>query len=112
LNQEHIDLFANRNNVEANELAVYFVRRTRPGFNGCCAHPVGRPGVIVTAKASEWTLGHEIGHTLGLAHVMGNTRLMIDPALGGTNALVTPPLPVLTAAEVTTMMNSALTLPC
>ena len=112
LNQEHIDLFANRNNVEANELAVYFVRLMQPGFRGCCAHPVGRPGVVVASTASEWTLGHEIGHTLGLAHVDVNNRLMIGPALGGTNALPTAPPPVLTPAEVTTMLNSALTVPC
>lgn len=112
LNQEHVDLFRNRNNVGANELAVYFVRRTQPGLNGCCAHPIGSPGVIVAAKASQWTLAHEIAHVLGLPHVRDRTRLMIDGSLGGTNALVTPPLPVLTPAEVRTMTNSALTVPC
>jgi outer membrane protein OmpA-like peptidoglycan-associated protein len=112
LNREHVDLFRNQHHVRTNELAVYFVRRTLPGLNGCCAHPVGRPGVIVTAQASQWTLAHEIGHVLGLPHVLVNTRLMIDGSLGGTNALVTPPLPVLTNSEVSTMMRSALTLPC
>jgi hypothetical protein len=111
LHPEHIALFRNRNSIEANELAVYFVRQTDPGLNGICDHPPGQPGVVVTSQASEWTLGHEIGHALGLSHVMDSNSLMIDPSLGGTNSITNPP-PDLAASEVTTMTASALTLPC
>jgi hypothetical protein len=67
--------------------------------------------VVVTAGASQWTLAHEIGHVLGLNHVMNATSLMIDPALGGTNAITNPP-PDLAAAGIQTMTNSNLTIPC
>ena len=62
-------LFANRNNAKANEIVAYFVRATSPlSLNGCAAFPAGRPGVVITSTASEWTLAHEVGHVLGLNH--------------------------------------------
>lgn len=108
LNAEHVALFRNRNNVRANEFAVYFVRRTVPGLNGICDHPPGKPGVVVTATASQWSLAHEIGHALGLSHLTNNDRLMTD---GGTNNITNPP-PDLVATEIRTMERSSLTIPC
>jgi hypothetical protein len=102
---EQNQLFANRNNVGVNDVAVYFVRSTVPALNGCAAHPAGRPSCAVTSLASQWTLGHEVGHVLGLPHVNDNNRLMTG---NGTWGITNPP-PDLIAAEVGTMNASALT---
>lgn len=108
LNAEHVALYGHRNHVRANEIVVYFVRRTVPGLNGICDHPPGRPGVVVTARASRWTLAHEVGHVLGLSHVADNDRLMTG---GGTDNITNPP-PDLVRAEIQTMDRSTLTIPC
>jgi hypothetical protein len=102
---EQNQLFGNRNNVGANDVAVYFVRSTVPPFNGCAAHPAGRPSCVVVQGATQWTLGHEVGHVLGLSHVNDNNRLMT----GNGTANITNPPPDLVASEVTTMGNSSLT---
>jgi hypothetical protein len=101
-------LFANRNNVGANDIAVYFVRSSTDGVNGCAAHPRGLPSAVVTSIASQWTLGHEVGHVLGLRHVNDNDRLMTG---NGTNNITNLP-PDLVASEITTMDASALTIDC
>jgi hypothetical protein len=105
---EQNQLFANRNNAGANDVVVYFVRSTSPPYNGCAAHPAGRPGAVVAQIASRWTLGHEVGHVLGLAHVTNNDRLMTG---GGTNNITNPP-PDLTTGERDTMNASAFTVNC
>jgi hypothetical protein len=64
---EQDQLFANRNNVGANDVVAYFVRSTVPAFNGCASFPAGRPGAVVAQGATQWTLGHEIGHVLASA---------------------------------------------
>jgi len=102
---EQNQLFANRNNAGGNDVVVYFVRSTVPPFNGCAAHPAGRPGAVVVRGATQWTLGHEVGHVLGLFHVNNNDRLMT----GNGTANITNPPPDLVASEVSTMLNSALT---
>jgi len=104
---EQTTLFGNRNFVGANEMVVYFVRSTIPGYNGCAAHPANRPGAVVASIASRWTFGHELGHVLGLAHVNNNDRLMTG---NGTFNITNPP-PDLVSGEVTTMTNSNLTIP-
>jgi hypothetical protein len=104
---EQNQLFANRNNVGANEVVAYFVRSTDPPLNGCAAHPGGLPSVVVTRGATEWTLGHEIGHTLGLDHVTDTNRLMT----GGGTANITDPPPDLIPSEVSDMQSSSLTQP-
>ncbi len=101
---EQITLFGQRNFVGANDVVVYYVRSTVPGYNGCAAHPAGRPGCVVVRSASRWTLGHEFGHVLGLSHVNDNNRLMTG---NGTFNITNPP-PDLTSTESSTMRASAL----
>ncbi|MGQ0440099.1 matrixin family metalloprotease [Bacillus sp. B-TM1] len=103
---EQIELFNHRNNVETNELTLYFVRSTNRPLNGCASHPDGRPGAVVTRVASEWTLGHEIGHVLGLTHVNDTNRLMYG---GGTHNITNPP-PDLITSEIDTMIDSPFTI--
>jgi hypothetical protein len=102
---EQTQLMANRNNAGADDVVVYFVRSTTPSFNGCAAHPANRPAAVVASIASEWTLGHEVGHVLGLGHVTPTDRLMMG---SGTNNITNPP-PDLIASEVQTMDNSPFT---
>ena len=102
---EQAQLFNNRNNVDLNDLVVYMVRSTVPPFNGCAAHPAGRPGAVVAQGASQWTFGHELGHVLGLNHVNNNDRLMT----GNGTANITNAPPDLVASEVATVVASALT---
>jgi hypothetical protein len=64
-----------------------------------------RPGAVVAQGATQWTLGHEIGHVLGLFHVNNNNRLMTG---NGTGNITNPP-PDLIASEINTMVGSALT---
>jgi hypothetical protein len=98
-------LFANRANAWGKDVVVYFVRSTIPAFNGCAAHPAGRPGAVVASIASEWTLGHEVGHVLGLPHVNDNNRLMTG---NGTRNITNLP-PDLVTTEVNTMRFAELT---
>ncbi|MEB2778851.1 hypothetical protein U3A58_00475 [Algoriphagus sp. C2-6-M1] len=107
VSSEQVSLFDNRNFVGTNDVVVYYVRSTVPGYNGCAAHPSGRPGCVVVRSASRWTLGHEFGHVLGIHHVNDNNRLMTG---NGTFNITNPP-PNLTSGESTTMRNSSLTTP-
>jgi hypothetical protein len=121
---DQTQLFQNRNNAGANDMVIYFVRATIPPFNGCAAHPAGRPGAIVAQGASRWTMAHEVCHVLGLDHIPGEntgcppatpeccstpdfTRLMTGCGTGNITGT-----PVVTNAEITSMHNSALTIDC
>jgi hypothetical protein len=104
---EQNQLFGNRNNAQATDVVVYFVRSTNPPYNGCAAHPVNQFGAVVAQGATRWTLAHEIGHVLGLGHVSDNDRLMT----GGGTANITNPPPDLVAQEVIIMKSSTLTHP-
>ena len=105
---EQNQLFAHRNNVGPDDVVVYFVRSTVPPFNGCASHQAGQPSAVVASIASEWTLGHEVGHVLGLGHVSDKNRLMTG---GGTSNITNPP-PDLVSSEASTMQSNRLTFPC
>jgi Hemopexin len=102
---EQDELFGHRDNVGADDVVVYFVRSTVPPFNGCAAHPGGRPGAVVARGATQWTTAHEVGHVLGLNHVNDNDRLMT----GNGTANITNPPPDLIGDEVKAMLNSDFT---
>jgi hypothetical protein len=126
--QDHNDLFANRNNVGANELVVYIVATLVGGagnFLGCATHPNGQPGAAVVQSNARWLVAHEVGHVLGLRHVCefpsaanptpavacvvgsGQSDSLMFPNVSWTNVP-----PDLSAAENSTMRNSNLTNPC
>jgi hypothetical protein len=99
---EQTQLFSNRAGLAATDVAAYFVEATVPALNGCAAHPVGVPALVVASGASQWTLGHETGHVLGLSHVSDSHNLMFG---GGTDNITNPP-PILTASQASTMRAS------
>jgi hypothetical protein len=103
--EEQQQLFSHRNDVLEYECSVYFVRSTIPPYNGCAAHPDGRPGCVVVREASRWTLAHEVGHVLGLPHVDSRDNLMTR---NGTDNITNPP-PDLTSDQISTMDGSNLT---
>jgi hypothetical protein len=100
------EIFGHRNSIGANEVVAYFIRATDPPTSGCAAHPSGRPGAVVVRNASRWTLGHEIGHVLGLSHVPPLDRLMT----GNGTANITNPPPDIIASEALKMRNSPFTI--
>jgi hypothetical protein len=109
---EQTQLFNNRNNGPVTDVVAYFVRSTNPPLNGCAAFPAGQPGAVITQGASRWTLGHEIGHVLGLPHCDTSTARLFDRLMtGGGTANITNPPPDLIVQEINQMKGSKLTHP-
>jgi hypothetical protein len=110
-------LFGNRNGVGGNDVVAYFVTATLPSLNGCATHPAYRDGAIVTSIASNFTLAHEIGHVLGLQHIVGEpcgpafTPTALMTACSTSSLTGTPP-PTISATEASTMLSSSDAVPC
>ena len=123
---EQTQLFGIRNFVGANEIAVYFVRsvlqNNTQALNGCASFPANQPSCVVGHTASGWTLAHEVGHVLGLAHISGEntncppanprccstpdfTRLMTGCGTGNITGT-----PTVSQGEINTMIASNLTI--
>jgi hypothetical protein len=113
LTNEQRDLYANRNNVLANEVVVYLVQSmvnitAATSALGCATQQVGRgPGAAVIQNAAQWLVAHEVGHLLSLQHVVGVSDNLMFPNVGWTNLP-----PDLSASQYTNMLNSSLTIPC
>ena len=99
---EQRQLFRNRNNLQRNDVAVYFVRATNPAFNGCAAHPNGIPACVVAQELPDGQWGMKSDTYSGLNHVNNNNRLMTG---NGTSNITNPP-PDLTLGEGRTMADS------
>ncbi len=116
---EQTQLSANRNGVGDNELVAYFVsnvvKTIPPGtqqLNGCASVSLGM--VAVAQIASQWTLAHEIGHTLDLQHITGEnapacttqdpTRLMTGCSTSNITGF-----PTVVQSEIDTMRASKFT---
>jgi hypothetical protein len=90
------------------DVVVYMCRSVswnNGSLNGCASFPTNRPMVVVASYASRYTLGHEVGHVLGLSHVNDNNRLMTG---NGTSNITNPP-PDLVQSEINTMIASQFT---
>jgi hypothetical protein len=105
LTAEQAQLFGNRNNAGPKDVVAYLVRSLVPPANGCAVSAANAPACAVAQGATQWTMGHEVGHLLGLRHVNDNNRLMT----GNGTANITNPPPDLVASEVITMRASTLT---
>src|SRR5829696_3092577 len=106
--EDQATLFANRTGLGSTDVAAYFVDSTVKAFNGCAVHPKDVPGCIVTKHASQWSLGHEVGHVLCLTHVNDSNNLMTG---AGTDNLTNPPAD-LTAAQITAMQDAPSAIDC
>lgn len=104
ITHEQQQLFAARASAADRDIVIYLVRSTLPPYNGCAAHPPGRPGAVIASYATEWTLAHEVGHVLGLYHIADHRRLMTGL---GTGNIVDPP-PDLAPDELQQMLSSSL----
>jgi hypothetical protein len=86
ITREQSDLFSHR---PGEGIHAYFVRSTVLAYNGCSAHAPQQPSLVIVSDASRWTLAHELGHVMGLSHVIPLDRLMTGQGTDLINA--TPP---------------------
>jgi hypothetical protein len=102
--------YGSRQGVGLNDILCYWVNRVESGGSqlaGCASHPLAQPACVVSALSSPWTLGHEVGHVLGLSHTNGRTMLMSTPT-----ALIAANPPSISAADLTIIRRSRLCVPC
>ena len=97
------NLFDLARGIGSTEIVIFFVLATSKATNGCAQHPAGVAGAVITQTCTRWTMAHEIGHLLDLAHVQGRDRLMSK----STKQIKADP-PVLDASEIATILRSRL----
>ncbi len=95
-------LYACRQSASPLEPVAYLVRSLIPSADGCSTHPPNVPAVVISQQATKWTLAHEIGHLLALAHVDDDHNLMTG---NGTENITNPP-PILVSEQTERMHAS------
>jgi len=75
IREDLAELFRHRRDVGANEIAIYFVHSIK-GHGGCAKYPGDKAGATIASRILHYTLGHEVGHVLGLFHTDNQNRLM------------------------------------
>jgi hypothetical protein len=108
LTAAQIQLYAHRDGMAANDVAIYRVRSAVPGQNGCASHPAGEPGAAVADYATQWTLAHEVGHVLGLVHADTSTSCQLTRLMTSCGTGLIVGVPVLVQSEKDTMNGSSL----
>lgn len=107
--------YGSRQGVGSNDIICYWVDRVEAEINGrknvglagCASHARSQPACVVAATGSPWTLGHEIGHVLGLRHTTGSTMLMSTP----TSKIIANP-PLISATDLETVKKSRCCIRC
>jgi hypothetical protein len=110
--QDLLFSLGNLDHVGTRDILVYYVDRLTmangDSLAGCATHPSGRPACVVAAVGSRWTLGHEVGHVLGLTHeAHDQANLMFVPT-----ASISANPPGLNADQLTRVRASSLAVPC
>jgi hypothetical protein len=103
---EQTQLYAHRDGMEPNDVAIYRVRSVLPSFAGCAAHPDGVPGAAIGDSASQWTLAHEVGHILGLPHVNTSGPCFLTRLMTRCGTWKIAGVPTLARSEIDTMRGS------
>lgn len=88
------------------DIVVVFVREFQQAVLGCGGHAPDRPGCIVAAGGTQWTMPHEVGHVLltssfSPVHSTDTRNLMYAPTSG-----ITAPLPVLDDRQLAQIKRS------
>jgi len=102
---EESQLYSLERDHAPSDIVVYYLRSTNLGVRGCAACPITQPGSVVTDGATQFTMAHEIGHVLGLAHVASTTanrNNLMFPNTGQINVAT----PILTNAQQNTVRQS------
>jgi hypothetical protein len=108
--QDALFSYGSRQGVGLSDILCYWVEHVISDGSplaGCASHPNSQPACVISALGSPWTLAHEVGHVLGLTHVVGNTMLMSTP----TASIVMSP-PSISDTDVVKIKRSKLCIPC
>jgi hypothetical protein len=99
-----IMLYEDRPGLLEPSLVVFFFRRLHLPHLGCASAPAGKPTIAISRNCTKWTLAHEIGHALGLRHVLNDDANLMYVPTANISAL----RPRFEAGQISTMLSSNL----
>jgi hypothetical protein len=102
--QDVLFKYGSRQQVRRTDVLCYWVNQVMSDgieLAGCASHPAAQPACVISAIGSPWTLAHEVGHVLGLAHTTGKRLLMSTPT-----ASITANPPAISSPDVAKIRTS------